>query len=176
MSGWSCPLPLRDYPNVVMGHGGGGHLSAELVEHLFLPAFRNDALAAMGDSAVLATPSGRLAFTTDSYVVRPLFFPGGSIGELAVNGTVNDLAMSGAAPCTSARPSSWRRGCPWRRSPRSSGGWPTPPATPALQSLPAIPRWWRRGTATAASSPRRVSARCLRGSTSARTSPSLVTG
>src|SRR3954471_14535145 len=94
MSGWSCPLPLRDYPNVVLGHGGGGQLSAELLEHLFLPAFRNDTLAAMGDSAVLAAPSGRLAFTTDSYVVRPLFFPGGSIGELAVNGTVNDLAMA----------------------------------------------------------------------------------
>src|SRR5580658_9281095 len=97
-SQWSCPLPLRDYPAIVMGHGGGGKLSAELVEHLFLPAFRNEALESLGDSSVLAVPAGRLAFSTDSFVVKPLFFPGGSIGDLAVNGTVNDLAMSGARP------------------------------------------------------------------------------
>jgi hydrogenase expression/formation protein HypE len=96
--GWSCPLPLRDYPNIVMGHGGGGKLSAELVEHLFLPAFKNPTLQALGDSSVLEVLGGRLAFSTDSFVVRPLFFPGGSIGDLAVNGTVNDLAMSGATP------------------------------------------------------------------------------
>src|SRR5579871_4389821 len=95
---WSCPLPLRDYPNIVIGHGGGGKLSAELVEHLFLPAFRNEALVKLGDSSVLTIPAGRIAYSTDSFVVRPLFFPGGSIGELAVNGTVNDLAMSGADP------------------------------------------------------------------------------
>lgn len=95
---WTCPLPLRDYPHIVMGHGGGGKLSAELVEHLFLPAFRNSALAPLGDAAVLPPVAGRLAFTTDSYVVRPLFFPGGCVGDLAVNGTVNDLAMSGAKP------------------------------------------------------------------------------
>ncbi len=95
---WTCPLPLRDYPNVVLGHGGGGKLSAELVEHLFLPAFRNDALAALGDAAVVPALPGRLAMTTDSFVVRPLFFPGGCIGDLAVNGTVNDLAVSGATP------------------------------------------------------------------------------
>ncbi len=94
----SCPLPLRDYPQIVLGHGGGGKLSAELVEHLFLPAFQNATLAGLTDAAVLPQPSGRLVFSTDSYVVRPLFFPGGSIGELAVNGTVNDLAMSGAQP------------------------------------------------------------------------------
>ncbi len=95
---WTCPLPLRDYPNVVMGHGGGGKLSSELVEYLFLPAFRNEALAVLGDATVLPAPGGRLAFSTDSFVVRPLFFPGGSIGHLAVNGTVNDLAMAGAKP------------------------------------------------------------------------------
>jgi hydrogenase expression/formation protein HypE len=95
---WTCPVPLRDYPNVVLGHGGGGKLSAELVEHLFLPAFRNPAIENLGDAAVLHTAAGRLAFSTDSYVVRPLFFPGGSIGDLAVNGTVNDLAVSGARP------------------------------------------------------------------------------
>jgi hydrogenase expression/formation protein HypE len=95
---WTCPLPLRDYPNVVMGHGGGGKLSAELVEHLFVPAFQNDALGQLGDSAVVNIAGGRIAISTDSYVVRPLFFPGGCIGDLAVNGTVNDLAMSGATP------------------------------------------------------------------------------
>ena len=97
-SGWSCPLPLRDHERIVMGHGGGGQLSAELVEHLFLPAFGDETLHQLGDSAVLDAGGGRLAFSTDSFVVRPLFFPGGSIGELAVHGTINDLAMSGAAP------------------------------------------------------------------------------
>lgn len=94
----NCPMPLRDYPRVVLGHGGGGRLSAELVEGIFLPAFRSESLNALTDSAVLPLAGGRVAMTTDSYVVRPLFFPGGSIGDLAVNGTVNDLAMSGARP------------------------------------------------------------------------------
>ncbi|HTZ45734.1 MAG TPA: hydrogenase expression/formation protein HypE [Jatrophihabitans sp.] len=98
LAGWTCPVPLRDSPVVVMGHGGGGQLSAELVEHLFLPAFANPTLAALADSAVCTLGGTRLAFSTDSFVVRPLFFPGGSIGDLAVNGTVNDLAMSGAQP------------------------------------------------------------------------------
>jgi hydrogenase expression/formation protein HypE len=97
-SNWSCPLPLAGYPTIVMGHGGGGKLGTELVEHLFLPAFRNAALENLGDAAVLNLSSGKLAMSTDSFVVQPLFFPGGSIGELAVNGTVNDLAVSGATP------------------------------------------------------------------------------
>jgi hydrogenase expression/formation protein HypE len=97
-SNWSCPLPLRDYPTIVMGHGGGGRLSAELIEHLFLPAFRNDALAHLGDASIVRFTGEQLAISTDSFVVRPLFFPGGSIGDLAVNGTVNDLAVSGARP------------------------------------------------------------------------------
>jgi len=97
-SNWSCPLPLADYPAIVMGHGGGGKLGNELVEHLFLPAFRNPALENLGDAAVIDVGSGRIAISTDSFVVQPLFFPGGSIGELAVNGTVNDLAVSGAIP------------------------------------------------------------------------------
>ncbi|MFJ2778694.1 hydrogenase expression/formation protein HypE [Kitasatospora sp. NPDC087315] len=95
-AGWTCPVPLRDHPRVVMGHGGGGALSAELVENVFAPAFGSRTLAALGDSAVLTLGGAKLAFSTDSFVVRPLFFPGGSIGDLAVNGTVNDLAMSGA--------------------------------------------------------------------------------
>ncbi|WP_236246188.1 hydrogenase expression/formation protein HypE [Streptomyces sp. CC210A] len=81
-----------------MGHGGGGALSAELVEQVFAPAYGNAVLSGLGDSAVLELGGARLAFSTDSYVVQPLFFPGGSIGDLAVNGTVNDLAMSGARP------------------------------------------------------------------------------
>ncbi len=97
-SNWSCPLPLVGYPTIVMGHGGGGKLGNELVEHLFLPAFRNPALENLGDAAVLDLGGGRIAMSTDSFVVQPLFFPGGSIGELAVNGTVNDLAVSGAEP------------------------------------------------------------------------------
>ncbi len=101
--GWTCPLPLRDTPNIVMGHGGGGTLSAELIENLFLPAFADDTLNTLGDSAALDLShvfgaGARLAFSTDSYVVKPLFFPGGNIGDLAVNGTVNDIAMSGAQP------------------------------------------------------------------------------
>lgn len=95
---WVCPMPLRDAPNIVMGHGGGGAMSGELIEHLFLPAFGAAADAGLGDSAVVTVDGTRLAFSTDSFVVKPLVFPGGSIGELAVNGTVNDLAMAGARP------------------------------------------------------------------------------
>ena len=98
MESWVCPAPLRDAPNIVMGHGGGGAMSAELVEHLFLPAFGPAADANFGDSAVVGIGGARLAFSTDSYVVKPLVFPGGTIGDLAVNGTVNDLAMVGARP------------------------------------------------------------------------------
>ncbi len=96
--GWVCPTPLRDHPMIVMGHGGGGAMSGELVEELFLPAYGGAAHADLGDAAVLDVPSGRIAFSTDSFVVKPIFFPGGSIGDLAVNGTVNDLAMMGATP------------------------------------------------------------------------------
>ncbi len=98
LEGWTCPLPLRDYPTIVLGHGGGGKLSAELIEHLFLPAFANPTLAGLADSAIVDVGGTRVAFSTDSFVVQPLFFPGGNIGELAVNGTVNDIAMSGAQP------------------------------------------------------------------------------
>jgi hydrogenase expression/formation protein HypE len=96
--GWTCPVPLRDAPNIVMGHGGGGAMSGELIEHLFLPAYGPAADTALGDSAVVRVAGARLAFSTDSFVVKPMFFPGGDIGDLAVNGTANDLAMSGAVP------------------------------------------------------------------------------
>ena len=95
---WTCPVPLRDTPNVVMGHGGGGAMSGELVQHLFLPAYGSAAGTSLSDSAVVPIAGARIAFSTDSFVVKPMFFPGGSIGDLAVNGTVNDLAMSGATP------------------------------------------------------------------------------
>jgi hydrogenase expression/formation protein HypE len=96
--GWTCPRPLQHYPTIVMGHGAGGKMMADLIEHLFAPAFDNEWLSQMGDSTALELPAGKTAFTTDSFVVSPLFFPGGNIGELAVYGTVNDLAMRGAKP------------------------------------------------------------------------------
>ncbi|MGJ6125025.1 hydrogenase expression/formation protein HypE [Mycolicibacterium sp. Y3] len=98
LESWVCPAPLRDAPNIVMGHGGGGAMSAELIEHLFLPAYGTAADAELGDAAVIGLGGVRLAFSTDTFVVRPLVFPGGTIGDLAVNGTVNDLAMMGAQP------------------------------------------------------------------------------
>lgn len=97
ISGWSCPLPLRDNPNIVMGHGGGGKLSAELVEHLFVPAFGEHGPDVSTDGAVF-DGSSRMVMSTDSFVIRPRFFPGGNIGNLAVNGTINDVAMLGAVP------------------------------------------------------------------------------
>ena len=93
-----CPLPISDPSDILLGHGSGAKLTAQLVERLLLPAFRNPTLEALDDAAVLAMEGTRLAFTTDSYVVTPIFSPGGDIGELAVNGTVNDLAMGGAQP------------------------------------------------------------------------------
>ena len=95
---FECPVPLTGSDTILLGHGGGGKLSSRLIEETILPALRNETLAALDDQAVLSLGGPRLAFTTDSYVVTPLFFPGGDIGELAVNGTVNDLAVGGAMP------------------------------------------------------------------------------
>jgi hydrogenase expression/formation protein HypE len=94
----SCPLPITQYPHVLMAHGGGGRLMHQLLETVFGPAFSNPMLDTRHDSAQFTVPPGKLAMTTDSYVVRPLFFPGGDIGSMAIHGTVNDLAMSGARP------------------------------------------------------------------------------
>jgi hydrogenase expression/formation protein HypE len=96
--GFVCPIPIEQYPNVLLAHGGGGRLTQQLLEKMFLPVFANPMLGSRHDGAVLDFPARKLAFTTDSYVVQPLFFPGGDIGTLAVNGTVNDLAMCGARP------------------------------------------------------------------------------
>lgn len=94
----SCPLPIFDHKQIVLGHGSGGKLTSDLIEKIFLPAFHNPALDKRDDQAVLNIGSTRLAFTTDSFVVTPIFFPGGDIGRLAIHGTINDLAMSGARP------------------------------------------------------------------------------
>ncbi len=98
LAGLQCPVPLPHRTEITMGHGGGGRLTQELIDRVFRPAFANPALDAQHDGAVLPAVGGRLAFTTDSHVVSPLFFPGGDIGHLAVNGTVNDLCMCGARP------------------------------------------------------------------------------
>ena len=94
----SCAAPVTQRRTVVLGHGSGGKLSAQLIRDVFLPAFDNPVLKRLDDQAQLLAGASRIAFTTDSYVVTPLFFPGGDIGKLAVHGTINDLAMSGAAP------------------------------------------------------------------------------
>jgi hydrogenase expression/formation protein HypE len=93
----TCPIPLQQYPHVLMAHGGGGRFMHQLIEQMFLPAFGSHP-AWQHDAARLDLPHGRLAFTTDSYVVSPLFFAGGDIGAMAVYGTVNDLSMAGAKP------------------------------------------------------------------------------
>lgn len=93
-----CPIPIQQYPRVLLAHGGGGKLTHQLIEKMFLPSFKSRFLEARHDGAVFDINAARLAFTTDSYVIHPLFFPGGDIGSLAVNGTVNDLAMCGARP------------------------------------------------------------------------------
>jgi hydrogenase expression/formation protein HypE len=93
-----CPIPLSDYPQVQLAHGGGGKLSQKLIEGMFVKAFDNPLLRQLHDGALLEVGGSRLAFSTDTFVIRPLFFPGGNIGSLAVHGTVNDLAMCGARP------------------------------------------------------------------------------
>jgi hydrogenase expression/formation protein HypE len=101
----ACPVPQSRYEHILLGHGSGGQLSADLIRRIFVPAFDNAVLSALEDQATLRLDDSangakgpRIAFTTDSFVVRPLFFPGGDIGRLAVHGTVNDLAVGGAHP------------------------------------------------------------------------------
>jgi len=94
----SCPFPISDYPYITMAHGGGGSLSKRLIDDLISPVFNNPLLDQKGDGASFITPGDSLAFSTDSHVISPIFFPGGDIGHLAICGTVNDLAMCGAEP------------------------------------------------------------------------------
>ena len=96
--GFTCPLPLMEYKNVLLAHGGGGKLSHQMIQKIFIPQFKNDLLDPLHDGAMFTLGGARCAFSTDSYVINPIFFPGGDIGTLAVNGTVNDLAMCGARP------------------------------------------------------------------------------
>jgi hydrogenase expression/formation protein HypE len=94
----TCPLPLSDYQEIVLAHGSGGKISQQLIQEILLPQFRNELLDVQHDGAVFSVNGARLAFSTDSFVVSPIFFPGGDIGKLAIHGTVNDLAMCGARP------------------------------------------------------------------------------
>jgi len=94
----ACPVPISNYKEIVLAHGSGGKLSQQLIQSVILPRFRNDLLSPLHDGAIFRVNGVRLAFSTDSYVVSPIFFPGGDIGKLAVHGTVNDLAMCGARP------------------------------------------------------------------------------
>ena len=94
----ACPLPITDYERVVLAHGGGGKLTQQLIQKMFLSQFENELLAPLHDGAIFTIQGSRFAFSTDSYVVNPIMFPGGTIGTLAINGTVNDLAMCGARP------------------------------------------------------------------------------
>jgi hydrogenase expression/formation protein HypE len=100
----TCPVPQSRYQHILLGHGSGGQLTAELIQRLFVPGFANDVLGALEDQATLSlgadngVKAPHIAFTTDAFVVRPLFFPGGDIGKLAVHGTVNDLVVGGAEP------------------------------------------------------------------------------
>ena len=91
----SCPVPITNYDQVTMAHGGGGSLSNQLIEKMFLAELSNPLLNEGHDGAIFDLP-GKVAFSTDSFVVNPIFFPGGDIGDLAVNGTVNDLVCSGS--------------------------------------------------------------------------------
>jgi hydrogenase expression/formation protein HypE len=103
LDGFACPVPLQRYEDVLLAHGGGGKLTQQLIHELFLPLFHNEFLAPLHDGAIIDISGIKLAFSTDSYVIQPMFFPGGDIGSLAVHGTVNDLAMCGARPlCLSA--------------------------------------------------------------------------
>ena len=98
LQNFTCPIPKSEYDKILLAHGGGGSLSHQLISKMFLPQFDNELLNEQNDSAIFTVGTNTFAFTTDSYVVQPIFFPGGNIGDLAVNGTINDLAVSGAKP------------------------------------------------------------------------------
>ncbi len=169
----NCPLPLDLHTTVQLAHGGGGRLMRGLVEGLFLPAFAGTATGQPArqpphDSAVDGSRRIRLAMTTDSFVISPLFFPGGDIGKLAVCGTVNDLAMAGAKPLWLSAAFILEEGFRWRRWAASSPRCSRPPKPRACGSSPATPKSSTAARATASSSTPRASASSRRGSTARR--------
>jgi hydrogenase expression/formation protein HypE len=123
----TCPTPLPAKDRILLGHGSGGKLSGDLLRDVFLPVFRSPVLGRLDDQAVLEVGAERLAFTTDSFVVKPLFFRGGDIGSLAVHGTINDLAMGGPSHCISPPRSFWKKASPSRCSRASPNPWARPP-------------------------------------------------
>jgi hydrogenase expression/formation protein HypE len=137
----SCPLPIFAHQQIVLGHGSGGKLTSDLIEKIFLPAFRNPTLDKLDDQATLCIGGARLAFTTDSFVVTPIFFPGGDIGKLAICGTVNDLAMSGARPLCLSAAFILEKACRLRIFAASSSRCAQPPPRQGSNSSPATPRW-----------------------------------
>ncbi len=146
--GGTCPMPLNDYKEIVLAHGSGGKLSQRLLQSIVLPQFRNELLAPLHDGAVFALDGSRIAFSTDSYVVSPIFFPGGDIGKLAVHGTVNDLAMCGARPTPSFRRlHPRRRACRWRISGASCNRCTLPQPKRASRSSPGTRKLWISGKA-----------------------------
>lgn len=98
LNGFNCPLPITNYDTIQMSHGAGGRMMNELIQNVFINTFKNDTLIKMEDQATLNVNNSKITFTTDSFVVDPIFFKGGNIGTLAINGTVNDLSMNGAKP------------------------------------------------------------------------------
>ena len=127
---------------VMLGHGSGGSMMKRIIDEVFFEAYGTDELLRGDDAAVLPAlaPGERIAYSTDSFVVTPHFFPGGDIGRLAVCGTVNDVATSGARPISPA-PSFWKRAFPWMTCAASALPWPRRRARPAYGSSPATPRW-----------------------------------
>ena len=163
-SHWSCPLPLADYPTIVMGHGGGGKLGNELVEHLFLPAFRNPALENLGDAALLDLSAGRIALTTDSFVVQPLFFPAAPSASSPSTARSTISPFPAPSPDSSPPASFSKKAFPSPNSPPSSKPWPRPRPRPRCKLSPATPRSWSAATATAVTSTPRASASCAQAS------------
>ena len=147
-----CPVPLNDCDHVQLAHGGGGRRMHELLEGLLLPSFGNDILLERHDGATLNIAGARLAFTTDSYVVRPLFFPGGDIGTLAINGTVNDLAMCGARPLYLSSALILEEGLPMETLRRVVESMRSSARLPECSLSPATPRSWTKAKATVSSS------------------------
>ena len=158
----SCPAPFPAKDTILLGHGSGGKLSAELIRDLFLPAFQNPVLARLDDQAIVNVNGQRLAITTDSFVVKPLFFPGGDIGSLAVHGTVNDLAMGGATPLFLSAAFIIEEGFSMEELRRVVNSLQRAAAERACRLLRAIPRSSKKARATGCSSTRQELVWCRR--------------